>query len=160
MLMAAGVLLNLGQWRSPWSRHDNSDWRAAARSINAIGLEPDTPVICPSPFIEARPPAWRPDYQLPGFLYAHLDVYPIQGRPYLFPFQTSPEAERFAMSLTRGTLSVSKSFWIYGWGGNTDFWREWFTKQPELAGWRQTKFDSFGNIELVKFENPRHTGSQ
>ena len=59
-------------------------------------------MICPSPFIEARPPAWRPDYPLPGFLYAHLAVYPISGKIYLFPFEDSPPAESQA-----GTRALS-----------------------------------------------------
>jgi mannosyltransferase len=87
---ALGVFVFLGQWRQPWPRHHNSDWRAAARAVNQLEAAGEIPVICPSPFIEARPPAWRPDYPLPGFLYAHLAVYPVSGRIYLFPFENSP----------------------------------------------------------------------
>jgi len=62
------------------------------------------PVICPSPFIEARPPVWTPGYPLASFLYAHLPVYPIQGKVYAFPFENDDESERFARALTRETL--------------------------------------------------------
>jgi len=45
------------------------------------------PVICPSPFIEARPPVWTPGYPLASFLYAHLPVYPIQGKVLRLPLR-------------------------------------------------------------------------
>ena len=32
--------------------------------MNTLALGPATPVICPSPFIEARPPVWTPGYPL------------------------------------------------------------------------------------------------
>ena len=92
-VLGVGVLLLNGQWNQAWPWHHNSDWRGAARKIQALGLDPGTPVICPSPFIEAKPPVWRPDYPLPGFLYAHLPVYPVPGKVWLFPFEDSPEGE-------------------------------------------------------------------
>ena len=63
-----GVLLWLGNWSQWRVMHHNSDWRGAAHAIEALALGPDVPIICPSPFIEARPPVWTPDYSLPGFL--------------------------------------------------------------------------------------------
>jgi len=152
LLVAAGVSLNPGQWRAPWPRHDNSDWRAAASQINKLALGPETPVICPSPYIEARPPEWRPDYPLPGFLYAHLLVYPIRGKPYPLPFTRSPDAELFAATLSKDTLSAAGRFVVYGWDGNVQFWRSWFAQRPELAGWNQRSLGPFGNIDVVVFE--------
>ena len=122
-VLALGVFLFLGQWRQPWPSHHNSDWRAAARSVNQLEAAGEIPVICPSPFIEARPPAWRPDYPLPGFLYAHLAVYPISGKIYLFPFENSPPAESQASTGSR-RLSRSRRFLIYGWGPQVNFWRD------------------------------------
>ena len=79
--LGAGVLLLLGQWRDPWPMHHGSNWRLAAHTIDQwAAANPDLPVLCPSPFIEARPPVWQPDYALPGFLYCHLPVYPFRGR--------------------------------------------------------------------------------
>ena len=153
LVLAVGTLLNPTLWRNPWPQHDNSDWRAAAHQVNELARDSAIPVICPSPFIEARPPTWRPDYSLPGYLYAHLLVYPIQGKQYLFPFEASPEAERFAVTLTEQTLSASGRFVIYGWAGNVRFWRLWFASRPEFAGWRQIPRGPFGNIEVVEFEN-------
>ena len=153
LLLGVGVLLQMGQWHDPWPRHDTSDWRTAVQKLNKLALGPETPVICPSPFIEARPPAWRPDYQLPGFLYAHLLIYPIQGRPYLFPFENSPEAARFAMTLSNDTLSASGRFVIYGGDRSVRYWRAWFAGRPELAGWHQTRRGPFGNVDVVVFQN-------
>ena len=153
LLLGAGVLLNMGQWHDLWPRHDISDWRAAVQKINELALGPETPVLCPSPFIEARPPAWQPDYRLPGFLYSHLLVYPIPGRPYLFPFENSPEAARLAMTLSKETLSASGRFVIYGGDRNVRYWRAWFAGRPELAGWRQTRLGPFGNVDVVVFQN-------
>jgi mannosyltransferase len=146
-VLALGVLLFLGQWRQLWPRHHNSDWRAAARAVNQLEAAGEIPVICPSPFIEARPPAWRPDYQLPGFLYAHLAVYPISGKIYLFPFESSPQAESQA-----AMLSSSRRFLIYGWGPQVNFWRAWFARRPEFSNWHQRRIGPFADVDVVVFE--------
>ena len=104
----AGVLLLIGNPFNLTPRHHNSDWRAASASIRRLGWASSTPVVYPSPFIEAQPPAWRPDYPLPGFLYCHLLVYPAPGAPYLLPFSSSPEAERYAAGLAAGPLATAR----------------------------------------------------
>jgi hypothetical protein len=149
-----GVLLWLGNWSQWRAVHHDSDWRGAAHAIQALALGPDVPVICPSPFIEARPPVWNPTYSLPGFLYSHLSVYPIPGRKYLFPFETSPQAEQFAGKLATETLAVDGCFLIYGDGIHVKFWRDWFLQRPELAGWRAKSIGSFGDVGALLFEKP------
>ncbi|PYT17840.1 MAG: hypothetical protein DMG59_06240 [Acidobacteria bacterium] len=156
VVLGAGLLLLLGDWHHPWPPHSNSDWRAAARKVNELALGPETPVIYPSPFIEARPPAWRPDYPLPGFLYAHLLVYPVQGKAYLFPFQDSPEADHFAASLSTQVLSASRRFVIFGGDQNVHFWRDWLAVRHELEGWRHIDLGPFGDVDAVLFERPRN----
>ena len=153
-LLAIGALLYLGQWRQLWPRHHNSDWRAAAAAVNKFEAAGEIPVICPSPFIEARPPAWRPDYPLPGFLYAHLSVYPIRGRVYLFPFENSPEAESFASTLAQRALPVSRRFLIYGWEPQVHFWRDWFAHRTEFAGWSVRRLGPFADVDVVEFDAP------
>ncbi|MBZ5578168.1 MAG: glycosyltransferase family 39 protein [Acidobacteriia bacterium] len=153
-LLAIGVLLWVAPWRELWPRHHNSDWRAAALAVNRLETAGAIPVLCPSPFIEARPPAWRPNYPLPGFLYAHLGVYPVQGPTYLFPFANSPEADTWAMSLVRGPLSQPRRFVIYGWEPQVHFWRDWFARRPEFAGWRQRRLGPFADVDAVVFEIP------
>jgi len=149
-----GVLLLLGNWSQWRLMHHNSDWRGAAHAMQSLALGPDVPVICPSPFVEARPPVWNPNYSLPGFLYSHLSAYPIPGRIFLFPFETSPQAEQFAGKLAAETLAVHDRFFIYGDGINVIFWREWFLKRRELAGWRAKSVGSFGDVGVVVFEKP------
>jgi hypothetical protein len=169
--LGVGVLLLNGQWSQAWPWHHNSDWRAAARKIQELRLapsvgrtpwsarvppdplfvDPDTPVICPSPFIEAKPPAWRPDYPLTGFLYTHLSVYPVPGKVWPFPFEDSAEAEGFARRLSVQTLAVSTRFVLYGGQGQVGFWRDWFAARPELAGWSNERFRTFGDVEVVVF---------
>ena len=150
-VLAVVGMAALGGSGDLWPAHEHSDWRGAARKVNQLTLGPDTPVICPSPFIEARPPVWRPDYHMPGFLYAHLPVYPIAGKVCLFPFETSPEAERYAAELTRGPLSASRRFLLYGGNGATRFWRKWFTARPELAGWRSVRLP-YGDVDVIQFD--------
>ncbi|MBZ5623192.1 MAG: glycosyltransferase family 39 protein [Acidobacteriia bacterium] len=152
--LGVGVLLWNGQWDHVWPPHHNSDWRGAARTIQELGMGPETPVICPSPFIEAKPPAWRPEYPLSGFLYTHLSVYPFPGRIYPLPFEDSPEAEEFAGRLAGQVLAVSKRFVLYGGQGQVGFWRDWFRARPELAGWSNEQSRTFGDVEVVVFEKP------
>jgi hypothetical protein len=151
LTLGAGVLFTVGNWRHPWTPHAPSDWRNASRAIHELATA-DTPVICPSPFVEAKSPVWTPDYPLPGFLYSYLSVYPTGGRQVLFPFETSPEADAYARELSRDTLPKAGRFVIYGGLGPAGYWRDWFLKQPELAGWRATSLGSFGDVLAVVFE--------
>jgi hypothetical protein len=148
-LLGTGVLVTLGHWSGPWRA--NSDWRAAARTVNESTLAADTPVLCPSPFIEAKWPVWHPDYPLPGFLYAHLSVYGFSGRTYLFPFTSSPEAEQYATTLCQDLLPKSRRFVLYGGDVNVHRWRDWFLRRPELAGWSEKTLGSFGDVDVVVF---------
>ncbi len=163
-LLGLGALVCLGQWNRVWPWHERSDWRAAAQAVNASLLDSETPVICPSPFVEGRPPIWRPDYHMPGFLYSHLPVYPIRGRVYLFPFVTTDEAaqrisvappdlDQYAAGLTRDALVRSRRFMVYGGNGAVRFWRKWFLARPELAGWRMNR-RYYGDVELATFDAP------
>lgn len=152
--LALGVLLFLGQWARPWPWHHPSDWRAAALSARAIAAG-GAPVLCPSPFIEARPPAWKPDYALPGFLYCYLSVYPIGGKPLLLPFQKSPEAEAVVRNFFE-TLGSEPRFLVYGWDRQVWVWRDWLSMQPELAQWRNRRLGPFGDVEVILFE--KHPG--
>jgi hypothetical protein len=152
-VFGAGVLLFVGNWKNHSPRHDNSNWKEAARRIEALHLTPGTPVIYPSPFIEAKPPVWRPDYPLPSFLYCHMLVYPVGGTPLLFPFESSAEAEQYATELAANTLPSSGRFLIYGGDRNVWLWQKWFAGRPELAGWQSRRLGPFGDVEVAVFEN-------
>ena len=151
LVLGLGVWLLVGSWSRWWTPHQNSDWRAAAQAINHVELRSPTPVISISPFIESRPPEWRPDYPLPGYLYAHLAVYPIHARTYLLPYAGSPEAERFAAVLAQGDLAQAGRFIVYGSESGLAFWVRWFEAQPELAGWRGRPLGEFGDVGAVMF---------
>jgi hypothetical protein len=154
LILGACALMLFGQWTELWPAHHNSDWRGAALAVNELALPPSTPVICPSPFVEARPPAWTPDYKMPGFLYAHLLVYPLRsGNIVLFPFATSPEAEDYAAALVDGAIPSARRFVIYGGNGQAHFWRDWFEKR--LPGWSHRSLGSFRDVDVVLFERWR-----
>ena len=155
LALGAGVLLVLGQWNQLWPPHQNSNWRGAALALNAQALAIDTPVICPSPFIEAKPPVWRPDYPTDSFLYSHLLPYRVAGKEYPFPFERSVEAELEARQLTQEILPAAGRFAIYGPEKSVLHWRDWFRAQPELAAWRNRRLGSFGDVEAIVFENPK-----
>jgi hypothetical protein len=109
-------------------------------------------VICPSPFIEAKPPVWSPVYARPGFLYAHLSVYPVRGRALLFPFEPCPEAERYASELVGGPIGHAQRFAIYGSANSARDWRHWFA--AHLPGWTARSLGPFGDVDVVLFEKP------
>lgn len=154
LLMGVAALACQGYWQSLLYRHHVSDWRGAAEEVNLFAPDESVPVITPSPFVEARPPAWTPGYPLPGFLYAHLDGYPIAGKPYLFPFDSpvdSPEGVRYARSLLAGgELTARGQFAIYGPFRHVRDWGLWFTQQPELADWKDT-VQTFGDVLVAEF---------
>jgi hypothetical protein len=152
LILGVVVLVSIGGQGGLVPSHHNSDWKRAFAAVSSLHLPPDTPVVCPSPFIEARPPAWRPDYPLPGFLYAHLGVYPLHGKPYLLPFESNPEALQYAASLTRGVFQTSGRFVILGGDMNVRYWRDMFSWQPELSGWSYRQLGPFGDVDAMLFE--------
>ena len=155
-VLGIAVLAYLGNWRQLRPQTD-SGWRAAAAAINQIEGAKETPVICLSPFVEARPPLWRASYRLPSLLYAPLDSYPVQGRIYPFPYEASSEAEAFASNLSSGPLAASRHFLIYGRKTKVQFWRNWFMRRDEFAGWRHRELGPFQGIDYVivcEFEAP------
>jgi hypothetical protein len=152
--LGLGVLILMGQWTTPKMRHDNSDWRAAAQEETRLATSPDMPIICLSPFVEARLPTWTPNYPLPGFFYSHLSYYPLKGRFYLFPFgAAAADGESYAAKITADTLSRSNRFVIYGANA---FWRDWFAHNPELKEWH-SRLETFGDVQLEVFDAPRMT---
>jgi hypothetical protein len=110
-------------------------------------------VIAVSPFIEALPPAWKPDYFLPGFLYAPLLTYPLRGAIYPFPIVISTESQEYSAKLLRDTLVPRGRFVLFGGGRVAMRWAIWFAARPELSGWSyQVHRDD--EIETVVFEKP------
>jgi Dolichyl-phosphate-mannose-protein mannosyltransferase len=150
-VLGLGVLVTQGHWGRLFPPHHGSDWRGAARAINRELAGSNLPVICPSPFIEAKPPIWRPDYPRPSFLYSHLAAYPVKGRVYPFPFESSDEAEEYARALTRDTLEPSGKFIIYGGDYAVKFWRDWLRARLEIERWR-VRSRSFGDVYVLVFE--------
>lgn len=148
--MAIVALITQSHYQSFSYRHDISDWRSAREEVNRFAADGSTPVIVVSPFIEGRPPAWSPDYPLPGFLYAHLEGYPVRGRLLLFPYTgpDDPDAVRYADALLRSNQLPGK--WIlYGEIPGHD-WGAWFASRPELAG-RHHEVKKFGDVVVVEF---------
>jgi hypothetical protein len=163
LALGLGVLILMGNWNRLWPAHQNSDWRGAASALNAWVAGKNVPVICPSPFIEAQPPTWRPDYPLQTFLYSNLTLYPIAGHAYTFPFATFPFAtppvvEEYAERLSLDTLIPAGRFAIYGWDRSMDFWQRWFTARPEFHGWQNKALGAFGDVEVVVFSREHADG--
>ena len=150
--LGLGVVLWRGDWRELWPAHVGMDWRGAALAINQL-TGSSTPVIFPSPFIEAQRSAWRPGYPLPSFFYAPLVAYPVRGRVIPFPFSTRG-AERYAATLARSTLMASGRFFVYGHRYNAYFWENWYLKRPELAGWTSRRLGPFGDVVVAEFNRP------
>jgi hypothetical protein len=154
VVLGIAALIFTGHWKQVWPDHQSSDWRAASAILREWSGGEQIPVISPSPFIEARPPVWTPDYPLSGFLYSNLAVYPMAGHVYPFPFESSPAAVAFARQLTEGTLAHDRRFALYGGDKAVKFWRGWFISQPELAGWNTKVLAYYGDVLLVAFTNP------
>jgi len=151
LAMGIAALIFGGQWTQLWPPHHGSDWRGAARAANALALPSSTPVLVVSPFIEAKPPVWTPEYPLPGYLYCTLDVYPVNGTPYLLPYGESPAGTQYAEILARSTLPAAGRFLIYAHAGEARRWRDWFAARPEFTGWRSRLLGPFGDVDVALF---------
>jgi hypothetical protein len=134
--VGVGALAAMGQWGELWPAHEHSGWREAAAAVNRMAGQ-ETPVICPSPFVEARRPAWTPDYALPGFLYAHLKYYPIHGRILPFPFEGVADS-----------MPLSGPILIYGGRGGVRPLERWYTDR----GWRSQAWE-FGDVVVVRVQS-------
>jgi mannosyltransferase len=141
-----------GDWTSVWPSHERDDWREAASLERSLARD-DTPVICTSPFIEAQPPVWTPDYSFPGFLYSHLQYYTITGKPIFFPFGWSPEEERYLASLLAAKLLSSGQFVMYGSGRSLQPLDRWLAGRRELEGWRKES-KKFDEISVTIYRSP------
>lgn len=160
LALGLGVLISLGNWKELWPAHHPSDWRAAASALRTWSAGESVPVICPSPFIEAQPPVWRPDYSVQSFLYSNLAVYRMPARIYPFPFTAPPfdtpaEASEYARSLASNTIAPAGRFAIYGGDVAVEFWRRWFAAQPELVGWEGRRLGKFGDVEVTVFSKAK-----
>jgi len=153
LALAAGLLL-IGFLKSPLPPSRNSHWREAALAVNDLVRKQEMPVVCPSPFVAAQPPVWTPGYALPGYLYSHLAVYPIQGSAILLPARLSPEGEQYARTAIRDRILPFGRFVIYSGIYGAYLWENWFRAQPELAGWSHRRVGSFGDVEVFLLERP------
>ena len=156
LALGLGVLIFLGNWGRLWPPHQDSDWRGAASALRRWVAGENIPVICPSPFIEAQPPTWRPGYPIDAFLYSNLTLYPIAGHAYTFPFATfpfttPPVVEHYAERLSLDTLAPAGRFAIYGWDRSVELWGRWFAARPEFRNWQNKGLGAFGDVEVVVF---------
>ena len=152
LLMGCAALVFGGQWTRLWPPHHNSDWRGASKALNALAPDSSTPVLVISPFVEAKPPVWSPDYALPGYLYSQIDVYPVNGKLFLLPYGDSPAGTEYARALAQESLPRSGRFLIYGPAADVDRWREWFTARPEFSGWANRKLGPFLDVDVALFQ--------
>jgi hypothetical protein len=162
LALAIGILavVSMGRWTRPMLNHSGSDWRTAAHVLQRAAGGQRVPVVCPSPFIEAQWPVWRPDYPIESFLYSQLLYYRVPGKPYAFPFTPSAESAGFAAELSRGELARAGHFFIYGSDRSARFWRAFFTARPEFAAWYERQVGLYGDVEVDEFSvNPLATGA-
>ena len=143
-----------GQWNAVWPHHAKDVWRDGARTERLLVSDADTPVIAVSPFVEAQPPVWKPDYFLPGFLYAPLLAYPLRGAVYPFPIVLSEPSEQYAVKMLRQGLVPRGRFVVFGGSRFPMHWVVWFAGRPELAGWSY-QIHRDDAIETVVFEKPQ-----
>ncbi|HVW07026.1 MAG TPA: glycosyltransferase family 39 protein [Bryobacteraceae bacterium] len=138
----------------PPSRH--SHWREAAAEVEELTRYGPTPVVCPSPFVEARSPVWTPAYKLPGFLFAHLDAYPLRQTPLLLPSAVEDAGTRYARAVLTSKIVPAGRFVLYGGGYDVNHWAPWFSAQPELANWDLFLVGRYGDVEVVLYRKRKH----
>lgn len=150
-MLASGILIaSFAHGFAPPSR--GSDWRDAARTVNDLIRGTNAPVLCPSPFVEAQPPLWTPEYSLPGFFYAHLAAYPIAGATILLPARLSPEGEQYVRPLIKERIVPAGRLVLYSGVYGVYQWLSWLENQPELNPWPKRHL-KFGDVEVVLFEH-------
>ena len=86
-LVGVGALLSLGQWTRIWPVHEHSDWRGAARQVNALALRSRHAGDLPKPFHRSPPSGVAPRLPAAGFpllpparLSDHRQAHPLPVR--------------------------------------------------------------------------------
>ena len=153
LALGAGVLIFMGSWNRLWPPHHNSDWRGAAETLTQMPLPAGLPVICPSPFIEARPPVWRADYPIDSFLYSHPLVYPFRESCIRSPTNAHPKRNAMHNGCGRAALSSAPAFVLFGQAPAVNSWREWFRSRSETAACTTAKWDLFGDVGVGLFSH-------
>jgi hypothetical protein len=146
---AVAALIFVPDWHVVWPSHGGEGWREAARLESSIASE-NTPVLCPSPFVEAQPPVWTPDYRLPGFLYANLAHYPLKGKALLLPFVESTASDGFMTQLLGSRLIPAGKFLLYGEQRQINYVYGWLRQRPELAAW-SSEPHNFGSVFVIDY---------
>ena len=93
-----------------------------------------TPVLCISPFIEAQPPVWTPDYRTPGIPEFELPLLSDPGRHEAVAVRTGAGCPSGTLGGCWDRSCAFGEFITYGstWAvGRVD---EWLQKRPELSG--------------------------
>lgn len=148
--MGLVALALAGDWTHLWPAHEHDNWRDAAAFESAVASDA-TPVLCPSPFVEAQPPVWTPDYPIPSFLYSHLGFYPLKGRFKTLPFQPAPESDRYLASLLPAELLPARRFVVYGSTRKVEAIEHWLARRPEMASWRR-RSRVFDNLSVSIYD--------
>jgi hypothetical protein len=155
LALAAGiVLVHFVKGPFPPTRH--SHWREAAAEVNELTRDGVTPVVCPSPFVEAKSPVWTSAYSLPGFLFAQLDAYPLRQTPVLLPETVEETGTRYARLVVLSKIVPAQRFVLYGGGYDVNQWAPWFSAQPELADYELRLVGVFGDVEVVLYRKRKH----
>jgi len=132
------------RWSATVGTHGDEHWRQAAQAVNEAVRGSPVPVLCPSPFGEATPPVWRSDYPLPGFLYAHLFVYPIQAAIRPLPFDNLIDS---ADDVAQNAISGAREFILYGTEHGVDSW----SSRPAFRTFRAKQLGSFGKVKAIRY---------
>ncbi len=69
-----------------------------------------------------------------------------------FPSSIRRRLRDYANALLQGAVPSAGRFVIYGPNGGVHFWRDWFEKRPELAGWSHRSLGPFKDVDAVVFE--------
>lgn len=149
LCMGALALALTADWTHLWPAHEHDNWRDAAARERTVAVS-TTPVLCPSPFIEAHPPIWTPNYPFPSFLYSHLQFYPLNGRLRLFPFRRSAESDTYLGHLLTTELLPARKFVTYGSTWSVQALDRWFSARPETASWHKQS-SQFDNLSVVVY---------
>lgn len=106
-LVVGVVLIANGTWIGTSS---HTDWRAAAESVRASGVDGNTPVLVRSGLIETAKVSWEPTSNPDSLLLSPLSKYPMLGRIILIPYRLDSEGMRYMQSISSQFLDPSQRF--------------------------------------------------
>ncbi|MGB9072186.1 MAG: glycosyltransferase family 39 protein [Terriglobales bacterium] len=147
--IVAAALLSFGTHHF-WVNPHLEDWRAAAQTIRAAGVDGNTPVLVRTGLIETAKPTWSLDLDRDSPLLAPLSRYPIPGRIILVPALLNDDSVRYMNEVSSQILEPASEF-LCVTRDVGDAFQPWLSGRFSGKGFAVSKMGHADGVSVFRF---------